>query len=237
MQKLAQPALIAPKPKNAEPLVDKLICWDLDETLGRFYGIYARMHGFDCKRADGLKPGIREALAELSALGFSHVVTTAAQEDEATAALSQAGLLGSFLRIFHESKILRGNRKDYSVVAEAFGMGEGDFRKRAIVVGDIIPLDLPENGVFIHEPDAPCYSADITKSIIRLISEKGEGDFWAGFGALFSDASGAPMPGHQAIRIMGIAEGFRASLYYSNGSAIARITMDDARFRADIEPF
>lgn len=216
------------------PLAEKVICWDLDGTLGEFYATYARMNGFQSSRRDGLKPGIMEALNRLSVLGFTHVVTTIAPEKQALKALEDSRLLDFFTAIFCEEQILRDDRKDYSVVAKAFGIQADDYRRRLIAVGDTLPLDINDGGVFIWEPDSPYHTAAVTLALIKLISETGNGDFLFGFRTVFSKAGGFGRPGGDGIDIR-IAEGFKTTFFYQQASAVARVRVKDA-FRMEPIP-
>ncbi|NYZ74499.1 hypothetical protein H0O00_05120 [Candidatus Micrarchaeota archaeon] len=231
-----QAAKVVPGPKYMRklPLVEKLICWDLDETLGQFYGIYARINGHQSSRRDVLRPGIREALHRLSVLGFTHVVTTVAPERQAHEALRASGLFDLFSGVFHEQMILRDGRKDYSVVAKSFGIPDEERRKRIISVGDILELDMHRGGVSIWEPDSPYHSAGVTADFIKLMSESGDGNFWDGFRTIFSKAGESKRLNQDSIHIH-VADGFDTSLFYQEASAIACIRVQD-HFRENPVP-
>lgn len=235
MQKLARSNQPPPRINVPAPKVDRLVCWDLDETMGQFYGLYARMNGHRYSRSDGIKPGIRKALEKLSALGLSHAVTTAAPKREAFEALEKSGLMAHFLHVFYDDLIMRDVQKDYSVVARHFGIPESERRKKIIAVGDIIQLDIHNGGVFIWEEHSPYHSALPSASLIAMLSEAGGGDFWAGFGVMFAGGAQLPNPDPEGGRKIHVAEGFEVALYYKNGNAVARVRVEDA-FRESLEP-
>ena len=226
MRKLIAPLPPAPvRPQTArEPLLEGVVCWDFDETLGRFYGIAARMNGHPYEGVDGLRHGIRSVLGDLSGKGLRHVLTTAAPKDYVSEALSRAGLAGYFSCVFTEKEILSGGRKDYLVVAEALGIPEGEFWRRSLVVGDIHQIDCPRRGVFLYEPHSPSYSAIIPGQIIALLLHPGGGDVANGFSRLFRQGHPLPAdaelpPGASGLR----TESFSAALYYEGQTGIIRV--------------
>ncbi len=240
MRKLAPAPLNQPARLRAAhpPLLDNLVCWDLDETLGRFYGIAAEKNGYRYEGTDGLRPGIRGVLASLSDAGLAHVLTTAAPDDYAHEALRRFGLAGFFRGVFTEKTILSGGRKNYLVVAEALGLQEEDFWRRALFVGDIHQIDRPLRGVFIYEPHAPSYSAHIPGAIIGLLLQKGEGDAVEGFSKMFLEGcpapagnSGAPLQPASGLR----SESFTARMYYEGFTGIIRVEEAAAAFRRPLE--
>ncbi|MEW6036484.1 MAG: hypothetical protein AB1529_07775 [Candidatus Micrarchaeota archaeon] len=240
MRKLAPPALNPPaRPRAAHtPLLDNLVCWDLDETLGRFYGIAAERNGYRYEGTDGLRPGIKAVLASLSGIGLSHILTTAAPDDYAHEALRRFGLAGFFSGVFTEKTILSGGRKDYPVVAEALGLQEEDFWRRALFVGDIHQIDRPPRGVFIYEPHAPSYSAHIPGAIIGLLLQEGGGDAAEGFSKMFlkgclAPAGNSDAPLHPASSLR--SESFTARMYYEGVTGIIRVEEAAAAFRLPLE--
>lgn len=162
---------------SCSPLCDRIICWDMDGTLGNFVEL------------PGQKPVLRAdlnaALQILSNLGAINVVTTFANPRDAESAILSHGI-ENISRIFGYDELfsMKGGRlsKNYAKVAEEFGT---DFSSM-IAVGNSFSRDMPGDGmVFVFEPEAAYYSAHVARIIIESLANTGNGDFVKGFHALF----------------------------------------------------
>lgn len=183
----------APLPKQSEKR--RLVCWDLDGTLGSFKAVTAKAKGLEYNfLRKGLRHGVEKALLELSNEGLTNVLTTYNSGTYASDCLAAAGLTAQLSKVYANELIAPSKvelRKDYSVVCRDFNIDMGDFRSNVLVVGDDLLLDRPENGVLIWEPEALTYSATVTASVVKLLLNRGNGDFSFGFDNLCSQGKGA----------------------------------------------
>jgi hypothetical protein len=140
----------------------KVICWDLDETIGSFRD-YSDMR---------LTRGIRPLIEELSRDGIRNVITTAALKEHAEFVLDYFSLGSLFSGIFDRDAICDQNyNKSYGKVAEALGIGKADAEHRMIVIGNMMrdsPADL--DLVFFYHPLGFHYDSFLTQRMLSLLS-------------------------------------------------------------------
>lgn len=161
---------------SGNPLCDRIICWDMDGTLGNFVPLPGQK--------PALRADINAALQILSNLGAVNVITTFASPKDAESAVKSHNI-SNISRIFGHDEMfsMKGNSlsKNYSKVAEHFG---ADFSSM-IAVGNSFGRDMPGDGmVFIFEPEAVYYSAHVARIIIESLAVAGNGNFVQGFNTL-----------------------------------------------------
>lgn len=177
-------------------LAGKLVCWDLDRTLGIFRPLGRDRQGPRPPGPEvGLRPHVLEVIEALDEAGAIQVVTTASTPAHAEDALARAGVRQRFRRIYTGDELIPTYglpTKDYVGVASDFGLFGPAVGARMIVIGDTLTLDLPVNGpVFVWERGGANVSARLTLWILTTLAAAGAGDLLAGYEAL-NRAQGTP---------------------------------------------
>lgn len=170
-------------------LAGRVICWDLDRTLGVFRPLGRDRPGPRPPGPEvGLRPHVRETIEALDRAGAIHVLTTASTPEHAERALQRAGVRHRFRRIYTGTDLIPTYgvpTKDYALVARDFGLFGREGSARMIVIGDTLTIDLPANGpVFVWERGGANVSARLTLWILATLTAAGGGDFLAGYRAL-----------------------------------------------------
>ncbi|MEZ4454605.1 MAG: hypothetical protein R3B09_34455 [Nannocystaceae bacterium] len=183
-------------PNALSGLAGRVVCWDLDRTLGVFRPLGRDRAGPRAPGPEvGLRPHVREVIEALDEAGAIQVITTASTPDHAERALRRSGVRGRFRRIYTGDDLIPiygQPTKDYALVANDFGLFGPEVGARMIVVGDTLTLDLPCNGpVFVWERGGANVSARVTLWILSTLAAAGGGDFLAGYRAL-NHAGGPP---------------------------------------------
>ncbi len=151
----------------------RIICWDLDETLGKFR---------DPKKMS-LTKGILPVLDRLKALGFRQVITTAASSGHADFVIKSFSLghyfeaVFSLEHIYGDSSQETGLNKHYLPVAVFFGISPEQASHDMISIGNHqrdapADLDFP----FIFRPYGSSYDAAAFIPIIDRLNS--ESDSW-----------------------------------------------------------
>ena len=177
----------------------KVICWDLDETLGSFRRIGDEMTGrksSDIEEPIALRHGVKELLQELVESGYTNFVTTSGTSDYAKEALKRTGILPYFQEVFdRESTKKRGlfsDGKNYTCVAKSVNFPDEMVSSNMIVIGDAPgdqPIDL-DSLVLIQHSQCMYHDAFVTKAILQRLLKEGNGDFYEGFIALCKKSRG-----------------------------------------------
>ncbi len=181
---------------------ERVICWDLDGTLGDFSSLPLKMamdkEGIPPMHRVPLPPlrvqaDIAYTLDRLAAAGFAHFLTTGATRDHAEEVLRIADIRARFRALFTREDGIYHKRewgKRYRVVADAMGWtDEWDMRGRMAVVADRrqdVPCDV-EGVVFVRDHALMTYSAALYEPVFRTLLEAGGGNMAAGFDALRRD--------------------------------------------------
>ena len=169
----------------------KVICWDLDDTLGLFKSIQYELEGreyIDDEKPISLRYGIKDLLSNLSDQGYLHFVTTSGTFEYAQEALTRTGLIYYFEGIYGRDTISTDFfSKNYEPVAKQIGFSDEEAISNMIVIGDA-PGDKPgdlEGLVFIMQN--MCYLTDsyVTAKILETLDELGNGDFNKGFEQMY----------------------------------------------------
>jgi hypothetical protein len=176
-------------------LAGRLICWDLDRTLGVFRPLGRDRPGPPRPGPEiGVRARVREVIRALDGAGALQVITTASTPTHAEAALERAGIRGLFRRVYTGDDLISTYGppcKDYRQVAHDFGLFGPEVGARMIVVGDTLTLDLPTGGpVFVWERAGTGVSAALTLWILATRAAAGGGDFRAGYRALNHEGGG-----------------------------------------------
>lgn len=162
----------------------RIVCWDLDETLGCFRPAEANRFMRHLPEKRGVVPGMKPLLEDLSSDGCVNVVTTGAPAGYAEAALDKYGLSGYFESVFDYSIVCPGNGfKRYRPVAERFGISESEIPDRIIAIGNEdrdIPKDLPV--VFVYHPMSMKFDASPLRMVLEALGR--EGSWRRGFRSL-----------------------------------------------------
>ena len=172
----------------------KVICWDLDETLGSFKRIgyeLARRDIPDFEEPTALRHGIKDLLEKLSSEGYSHFVTTSGTSDYAKEALKRTGLIGYFQEVFGRDVVSAyDGGKKYRPVADNVGLSDEQAVSNMIVIGDAPgdkPVDL-DGLVFVEHRGCHHTDSYVTAMILKKLNELGDGDFKKGFEKMHQDA-------------------------------------------------
>lgn len=161
----------------------KVLCWDLDETLGYFKFM-------DGDLPQGRRAGIERTLSSFNRRGFRNVVTTAGGRDYALTALGYAGLSKHFDEVFDSLDVSPflggGNGKEYGVVARQYSIR--DTGADLLVIGNL-PLDRPldlSDVVFLLHNDAFLYRSSVVDRVVDSLLCAGKGSFSRGFRAMLA---------------------------------------------------
>lgn len=168
----------------------KVICWDMDETLGSFRG---RLNSFPSKSLLTLRSGIRETLQDFSGDGFVQLVTSSGGSSYVDDSLRLTDLKKFFYGIFDARTTKSYDYawgKTYRPVLEALGLSDEEICDDIIVVGDAVgdqPIDI--NGlVFIHlgwGPDPDIYHASVIRDVIIYLMSVDKRSFRQAFEKLY----------------------------------------------------
>lgn len=165
----------------------KVVCWDLDETLGNFRRIYHKEIGerpCSLDPENSLQYGLVDALKYLSSTGYEHVVTTATEKPLALKALEKSGIGVYFSHVFGPEVVSSGfGGKQYLDVAKTVGFCEEQAIESMIVIGNAYgdkPVDL-DGLVFVEHKQSVLTDAAITTKIFSVLQDLGNGNFNAGY--------------------------------------------------------
>ncbi len=220
----------------------KVICWDLDETLGYFGRIKYEFMGIEVE--EGMKPtslrfGLTELLSSLSSEGYEHVITTSGSTDYANFVLERTGLTDYFSHVFGGETVSEvPGGKSYKKVAEAVGFSDDEALSNMIVIGDQIgdkPADL-EGLVFVQHRDIMYTDAGVTAKILERLIETGEGNFKQGFEKMYQD-SDVEYEGHEPhlfeFRTYDIGDGIKVEVKYNYNNSRMEVIPTITRVQAD----
>lgn len=181
---------------------EKVICWDLDETLGEFRQVAYEMasdalagtkDGEYFKQLAqetplGIRAGLKELLVELSKEGYVHFVNTAGRTEYAVEALQKTNLTPFFQGVYGiestgPENLTGGFGKLFHPIARYMNYTDEQAIQNMVVMGDgdgDTPVDI--NGlVTIIDRYGPYHDTPITRTALNALQELGEGNFDAGF--------------------------------------------------------
>jgi FMN phosphatase YigB (HAD superfamily) len=165
--------------------VPYVIVWDLDRTIGLFDALEHPRGAREVTVA--LRPGIREAVAELDRLGFKQTVLTLASERYAEIALRGSGLHDAFVEVACAHQRKKG---DAEGIARLLGIPAEERQHRMLFVGDHPLFDVPnDNDVVFHlEPNALRRHAKHVVALATTMRDAGGGSLGRGFAHLLGAA-------------------------------------------------
>lgn len=146
----------------------RYICWDADDTLGRF----------DYTKKNGIMRGLVPLLESLRDRGCRHILTTAASGPYAKIVMEKTDLRRHFDAVFDFSTIWperdMARPKKYGPVAEHLGISESEARDSMIAVGNS-PLDLPRDLdiVTVYHPQAIKCNAEVLDMLFSELLARG----------------------------------------------------------------
>lgn len=151
----------------------KLVCWDMDETLGSFRS-----------GKPALAKDIRRVLQKLKEAGCAHAITTISTAGIARQHMKETCLASYFDGIFGLKDVLAAGRgKSYAKAASEMGIFNPS-HEMIIVGNDILDAPVDTDSVFLLHPNAIQHSAEV---FFTLIDELGKHGSWkAGFDAMQS---------------------------------------------------
>jgi hypothetical protein len=158
-----------------------VVVWDLDRTLGLFDALE---HEHDAREVTVfLRPGIADAIHELSRAGFTQTVLTLATSRYAEVALRGTGLRDYFVEVAGVGQRAKG---DAEGIGDLLGVPAKDRPHRMFFIGDHPLFDAPEDsGVVFHlEPNALNRHARDVVRLIATLRELGSGSLRKGFDQL-----------------------------------------------------
>ncbi len=216
---------------------DKIICWDLDYTLGEFsilaikqeYGIDSdEFKSFAQKFPFSVRYGMAETLEKLLITGHTNVVTTSATKKYAEEALRKSKLRPYFAEVFGRSKVCKDGSfgKDYLPVAHWAQIDKDHVSRSMLVIGDAIgdkPRDI-DDLVFLHDATSP--NADpviISRTITAL--ENTDNNYKTAFDALYEQGQKI-----RSFRGLDLGGGLRISLEYTDVYRRTRDTEETGKY-------
>ncbi len=178
----------------------KVICWDLDETLGHFRRIGYKLMGQKVPQFEqpiSLRYGLTDLLSSLSSKGYQHFVTTSARSGYAEEVLRRTGLAGYFTGVLGKEVICSeefisdgGFGKLYRPVAKIVGFSDEQAASDMIVIGNA-PGDQPADIsglVFIQDRNSVNNDSVVASLILERLNELGKNNFNNGFAEMYRQA-------------------------------------------------
>jgi len=170
----------------------KIICWDLDETLGFFRNLVSIRSGDEYPGPDDsyvLRKDIIKTLNSMIAKGYRHVVTSSAKLDYSEKVLEAVCLDAYFDSVFGRKKVTEGMwGKKYLPAAEFYQLDETMACSHMLIIANMAsdePVDVA--AVFVQDRRELEESALAYETIADTLWERGEGNFKRGFESLFED--------------------------------------------------
>ena len=168
----------------------KIICWDLDETLGFFRDLTSARNGLGFPSTDDsytLRKDIIKTLNRLLDKGYRHVVTSSAKQSYTERVLHAVCLDAYFEQIFGRKIVTDGIwGKKYLPAAELFKLNDDEAISNMLIVANMPsdePVDIPI--VFIFDKRPIEESALTYETMAETLWKEGEGSFTRGFEVFF----------------------------------------------------
>ena len=174
----------------------RIICWDLDETLGFFREIVSVREKMNFPDPDDyyvLRADILKTLNRFMERGYRHAVTSSAKLHYTEGIIGAVCLDAYFDRIFGRKDVTEGIwGKKYVPAAEHFNLNEHEARSKMLTIANL-PSDEPTDIdiVFIHDERDLEASALVYEAIVDKLWILGEEDFRRGFDELFKTGASA----------------------------------------------
>jgi hypothetical protein len=193
----------------------KIICHDLDETMGYFRSLSYELKGNRVPSYESpvtLRQEMREVLEKLKSEGKINVVTSAATTRYIEEALNRTNIRNCFEAIFDRNSVMGIYGKKYMPVAEQFELTPAEAESKVMVFGnsmDDAPEDIPI--VFVNQHNGYMHPASIQQRIIERLEQENRDDFSEAFKSLMEKGT---MGGAFLNSRMKVG-GKQANLYYS----------------------
>lgn len=168
----------------------KIICWDLDETLGFFRNMISARNNQGFPHPEDsytFRRDIIKTLNRLSSKNYRHVVTSSAKLSYSEKVIQAVCLDAYFDHVFGRDRVTDGMwGKKYVPAAEVYHLDEAEARSNMIVIANNAsdePIDL--DIVFVHDHRPVEETALVYETITDTLWTKGEKSFRRGFEAFF----------------------------------------------------
>ncbi len=168
----------------------KIICWDLDETLGFFRDIVSarsKQEFPDSEDSYVLRTDIIKTLNRMMDDGYRHVVTSSAKLHYTEGIIQAVCLDAYFDYLFGRRDVTDGIwGKKYVPAANFFGLSADEARSNMLTIANLAsdePIDL--DIVFIHDERPLEESASVYETLAEALWTTGEDNFRRGFDTLF----------------------------------------------------
>lgn len=176
---------------------NKVIFWDMDKTLGFFeqlyYGNLANIVPECITNPFGLKEGIEDLLNQTASAGLTHYVTTSAKRDYAIKVLKNTDIEKYFRKVFTRKElcgVLGIGHKNYAIPIEDIGLSLENAKSDVLIIGNSTN-DVPNKDygiVSIIDKHQWMRNSELTKKMIHLLIDNGNGDFNKGFNELYANS-------------------------------------------------
>lgn len=168
----------------------KIICWDLDETLGFFRDIVSVKNKQEFPDPDDsyiLRTDILKTLNRLMDKGYRHIVTSSAKLRYTRQIIGAVCLDAYFDHLFGRKDVTDGMwGKKYIPAADFYGINEFQARASMLVIANMAsdePIDV--DIVFVHDERPLETSALAYETIAETLWSLGNESFRRGFDKLF----------------------------------------------------
>ncbi len=168
----------------------KIVCWDLDETLGFFRDIVSIKNKLTFPDPDDsyvFRTDIIQTLNRMMGAGYRHAVTSSAKLRYTEGIIRAVCLDAYFDMIFGRKDVTDGMwGKKYVPAADFFGLSESEARSNMLTIANLSsdePIDL--DIVFVHDERPLEESALVYETIAETLWTLGQKDFRRGFEELF----------------------------------------------------
>jgi len=198
-------------PETFEWSQGRLICWDLDDTLGNFRGIY------DPNGNPKIRAGIGGVLEKLGSRDFTHVVTTISEKNHADRSLALSGLQKYFASSFYNKDISVRGQKYYKPVIDSCGFSEEDAAARMVVMGDYEmdqPIDLEALFILLDDREGPKMDSAVLWEVLDAVDGEVDGNFIEGHRKLFERGAPAGEEMGEPFRRVGLETGISFDVGY-----------------------
>jgi hypothetical protein len=174
----------------------RIICWDLDETLGFFRDIVSVRDKLDSPDPDDayvLRTDILSTLNHFMDNGYRHVVTSSGKQRYSEGIVHAVCLDAYFDRIFGRKHVSNGIwGKEYAPASDFFELSEDEACAQMLTIANLGCDEPTDIGiVFIHDERDLEESARVYETITETLWTLGEENFRLGFDKLFE--TGAKM--------------------------------------------
>ncbi len=168
----------------------KIICWDLDETLGYFRDINSVRDKLAFPESEDsyvFRADIIKTLNRMIDKGYRHIVASSAKLHYTEGIIRAVCLDTYFDRIFGRKDVTDGMwGKKYFPAAEFFQLNETEARSNMLTIANSAsdePIDI--DIVFVHDERPLEESALVYEMIAEALWTLGDGSFRRGFDVLF----------------------------------------------------